>query len=182
MRVRRVQACCMQNLTHCGAKSCAPGPGAPQTQHGGCPCRQSVDGRKSTTATDLSASKLTNRMSKSREQIGKNQLRHEDLLKPPFGRESTCRTTGEDCSTPKFSLPILLHRRTVYDAYSAPRAFPHPSCSQLGCCVPTMPKPCCCPSAATHKMCRQVCGVGASAAAAQPQCLAYPLPRRRVLD
>ena len=32
MCVRRVQACCMQNLTHCGAKSCAPGPGAPQTQ------------------------------------------------------------------------------------------------------------------------------------------------------
>ena len=120
-------------------------------------------------------------MSKSREQISKNQLRDEDLLKPPFGRESTCRTRGEDCSTPKFSLPILLHRRTVYDAYSAPRAFPHPSCSQLGCCVPTMPKPCCCPSTATHKMCRQVCGQGASAAAAQPQCPARPLPRRRVL-
>ena len=71
--------------------------------------------------------------------------------------------------------------RTVCDAYSGPPAFPHPSCSQLGCCVPATPKPCSCPSAATHKMCRQVCGQGASAAAAQPQCPARPLPRRRVL-
>ena len=169
-------------MTRCGAKSCARGPGAPYTQQGGCPCRRLVDGRKSTTATDLSASKLTNRMSKSREQIGKNQLRDEDLLKPPFGRESTCRTRGEDCGRLKVSPPLLLHMRTVYGAYSAPRAFPHPSCCQLGCCMLALPNPCCCPSAATHKMCRQVCRVGASAAAAQPQCLAYPLPRRRVLD
>ena len=175
---RRVQGCCTRNIR----KILCAGPGAPQTQLGGCSCRRCVDGRTSTFATNLSLSESTNRMKKNREQSGKNQLRLEDHLKPPGAQEATCRTRGEDCGRLRVSLQILVHMRTVCDAYSGPPAFPHPSCAQMGCCVPALPKPCSCPSAATHKMCRQVCGVGASAAAAQPHCLAYPLPRRRVLD
>ena len=45
-----------------GAKSCVRGPGAPQTQLGGCSCRRCVDGRTSTFVTNLSLSESTNRM------------------------------------------------------------------------------------------------------------------------
>ena len=44
-----------------------------------------------------------------------------------------------------------------------------------------LPKPSCCRSAATNKMCRHASGVGVSAAAAQPRCPAPPLPHGRVM-
>ena len=67
-----------------GAKSCVRGPGAPQTQLGGCSRRRSVDGSAWSTATNSYIPKSTYRMLKNWGPVRKIELRVEDQLTPPL--------------------------------------------------------------------------------------------------
>ena len=89
LRVRRVQVCCMPNTRRTGAKSCARGPGAPQTQSRGCSCRRSVDGRKSSMRSNPlkmpSSMKLANvqRIEDGIRDLGLDTLQR--AFEPPLG-------------------------------------------------------------------------------------------------